>query len=450
VARTIALLDELLTSPALREAGALTAFPQGNQVLLKLDGYRQLTTAAAAVESSLGLDVTADDPLAVSRRGVDALYERWCFVQLARQLGRLCGRPVERELFEVDERGLTLRFRQGAGSELAFERTVGGGRRVEARLFFNLTFSGERVWTRPLRPDCSLRLRAERPAGAPAREWWIHFDAKYRVRAAQPRDDAGDGSQPRHDATVVDLQKLHAYRDGIRGTAGAFVLFPGDGELAYRLTSDEPLPALGAFPLRPGGSGAAARRLHDFLADAFEHVADQATRLERARWWSERAYDAAAPTVARPSSSAVLPSPPADTAVLVGYVRSVSQRRWIARTGYYNVRGGERRGALRPGATELDAKLLLLYGETVPALYRRVSPWQAVSRETMRRRGYPQPRGDAYHCCRVRRVARQPDWIASLDLDRLRGGARTFRPLSVSWLDLLREAARVRAEAGSA
>ena len=48
----------------------------------------------------------------------------------------------------------------------------------------------------------------------------------------------------------VDLLKMHAYRDAIRRSAGAYVLYPGTDEKNFK-GFHELLPGLGAFPLRP-------------------------------------------------------------------------------------------------------------------------------------------------------------------------------------------------------
>ena len=437
VDRTLHLLDELLADPLLREIGALATFPQGNQVLLKLDGYREVTSAAFAIESSLGLAGDGDDdPYLVSRKSAERLYEQWCFVHVAQTLGELCGQPLTRARFAIDERRMALRFREGAASKISFRRQV-GGRRIDADLFLQYRFDARQVWSSRFRPDCSLRLEVVTPGRADTREWWIHFDAKYQARRLSRASD----DETEHDATVVDIAKMHAYRDGIRNSLAAYVLYPGTECLTKRFSDDELLPSVGAFPLRSDGGTARGRGLvHAFLDSAFAHVVDQTSRLERARHWSERSYAAGAEGIGELLPATTLPHPPADTTVLLGYVRTDRQDAWITRTGWYNVRGGRRRGSIRPGSVELDAELLLLHGRTTTALYRRITPWQAVSRETMQRRRYPHPRGDAYHCCKVERVEQQPEWIAAVDVDRLRDGRRTYDPIAITLIDLLRNA----------
>ena len=53
--------------------------------------------------------------------------------------------------------------------------------------------------------------------------------------------------------TKDDVSKMHAYRDAIRKSAGAYVLFPGTYEDKFE-EFDEILPGVGAFPLRPAAA----------------------------------------------------------------------------------------------------------------------------------------------------------------------------------------------------
>ena len=83
------------------------------------------------------------------------------------------------------------------------------------------------------------------------------------------------------------LLKMHAYRDAIRRTAGAYVLFPGNDSVSPYREFQEVLPGLGAFVLRPASSPSESGRtaIEKFLSDVVDHVADRATQHERDRFW---------------------------------------------------------------------------------------------------------------------------------------------------------------------
>jgi hypothetical protein len=432
-------LDELLGEPLFREVGRLSIMPGDNQVLRRREGYRQIAGAAAVVDGSLGLHVDLEDPFLVSRKSIATLYEYWTFVRLAEAVARACGSPdLVRDLFKPSPTGMSLILKAGATSRLKFETTI-GRQPVLADLFFNKEFREGSSWTRPMRPDASLVLR--RPHD---REVWLHFDAKYKVDWHSPFD-TGDPEEEEAAERVgtskrTDLLKMHAYRDAIRGSAGSYVLFPGSQVAGFSLNDAEFLPGLGALPLRPDNADEDGAALETFLERVIRHVAGPGTRHRRATYWESRAYEEHG-TEAPDAAAPVGDLPPADTRVLVGYVRSDAQWKWIRSAHLYNVRGGDRPGAMDPSGPDLDAPLLLLYGQErgteITELFQRSSPWTGVTAENMRRLGYPHPRGSAYLVASVAPTL-APVWLPAVKVAVLRPDELRFgQPFSVSWLDVV-------------
>jgi hypothetical protein len=235
---------------------------------------------------------------------------------------------------------------------------------------------------------------------------------------------------------------MHAYRDAIRRTAGAYILYPGDVTVDKRQFV-ETLPGLGAFPLRPGADEThGVEAISGFLADVLDHVAEQASQHERDRYWRSRVYTS--PVPAHPSLSPVpfLDRPPADTDVLMGYVRGLRHRAWIERAVSYNVRADDRTGSLRLGSRELSARLVLLYeqsGDTqhIVGLYR-AGDWRAVDRRELVASGYPDPHGQLYLVTALEPVAESPTWLADVTIDKLKpAGIVRGAPFTVTWLDLM-------------
>jgi hypothetical protein len=428
-------LDQLLAGTFLRTVGRLRTFPGDNPVLRRQEGYRQITAAAALVEGSLGLDLQIDDPLLVSRRSVATLYEYWCFIKLADSLFEACGRrPRATEYFRPVHNGMSLVMRAGTSTRMEFSTTI-AGQPIKADLFFNKTFSGETSWTRPMRPDASVLLR--RPGG---HEVWLHFDAKYKVDWERPFETGSPAEEEESERLGAsqrgDLLKMHAYRDAIRNSAGAYVLFPGTTPADFNLHRDE-LPGLGAFPLRPDRAAEDVQTLERFFRHALEHVASRGTRHHRAVYWNSVAYEGQGTT--RPADPpAGVSLPPADTLVLCGYIRP-GQRPWVQTNLYYNVRGDGRPGALAQGDAALDAPVLCLYGADglPPLLFRRASAWTSWTATTLRRTGYPDPRGESYLVAKIEPLE-QPAWLSAVPIEALSPrGTRRGAPFAISWLDLV-------------
>ncbi len=458
-----ARLDALLMAPVLRDASTLTSFPSGNQVLLKREGYRQIFEAYVLLEASLAVGIDLPhDPLSVSQRTVSQLYEMWTYLVLVEVVAEIANQPVPLvSLFRPTALGLSLGLRVGKTSELEWS-LCHHGRQIALTLSFNRTFRvGEHAaasWTRVMRPDCSLRVRLKDPQAGPPDDVWLHFDAKYRLerldRFAQDSTDeaalealADDEEQAESVGASKreDLLKMHAYRDAIRRSAAAYVLYPGEGPPTLYLEHGEVLPGLGAFPLKPSAHGAAIGKaaLRKHLTGVLDHFASQITQHERSRYWREAVFGGTPPQLSAVSATPFLRRPPADVDVLLGFVRSPEHWSWIRENQVYNVRAGDRRGAVELGGRELGADLVLLYRlehgtHRTLGLFRRRGAWRVLTRRDLEAFGYPEPRGDHYFCADLE-AAEAPDWLQKLS-ERLfipmRSGPHGA-PHVVTWQDLV-------------
>lgn len=460
VAQVLRQLDAYLAHPLFREVGELATFPVSNQVLQKKHGYRQIlrTFVLGELGGRLSFDWDLEDTFAASQRNVATLYEYWAFLQLADALGAACGVSRTMDALTSTSDGLSLSFRQGQASAVRWRAKV-GGRELEVDLYFNRTFlvsaqpRDESSWSRGMRPDASVRVRPlskvpELPAQGDL-DLWLHFDAKYRLEAARDQfalASSNDGEHAlRHEllertATTKreDLLKMHAYRDAIRRSAGAYVLYPGDDRSPPFREFAEVLPGLGAFVLRPGSAGVAQGRseLTSFLEAVLVHAGERASQHERDRYWRARIYAAPRATEGKASELPDLEAPPDDTLVLCGYLRGKRHEEWVRRVGIYNVRAGERRGALSPEASELQADWLLLYSDAEPrSLWIRDGSWFVQTREQLIDLSYPNPGGPVYLCAPVVEHAALPSWLSEVRVDQLATSAdrSTRAPFAVSW-----------------
>jgi hypothetical protein len=463
-----AQLDEYLAHPLFREVSSLRRMPTSDQVLLKRAGYREVFRTFAMTES--GPTVRIDrgdmsDVFAASQRNIATLYEFWCFLAVVDSLGRVCGEDRTARAFTVASDGTSVTMRSGRASKLSWSVRQ-GGRPLRVEVYFNRTFAGaddrRGSWSQAMRPDCSVRIRPE--GSTPSRvltqelEVWLHFDAKYRVdnllaqlTSAPDSDVSSEESTTSGGAKRDDLLKMHAYRDAISRTAGAYVLYPGSEikDIRRHPGFKEVLPGLGAFPLRPSSDGlpSSSQALDQFLSDVLTHVASQVTRDERHRFWTATVHRHGEPTLESSLTTDFLDEPPADTDVLLGFVRSPEQRQWIERVGQYNIRAGDRAGAVEIGGRELGAKLLLLYENRNNALHvagaAKIVRWRPATATDLMATGYPNPHGDIYFVADLEFVEHLPTWADSIDLELLTANVRDGAPLVVTWWEVIRAASVV-------
>jgi predicted component of viral defense system (DUF524 family) len=457
-------LDVLVNEELFRSIGDLWTFPAGNQVLQKREGYRDVFKTHIQFEIASKLAwAGGEDVYGAGQRNVAALYEFWVFLQLAAVFSQLCDMPLDLEqLIEMDADGLGISLRRGASSRLrgSVHRL---GRTFHLELWFNKTF-GTRAgpesgaWTRPMRPDASLFIDADNaPTFDPI---WLHFDAKYRIEALAeaipmlPLDEVSEttlideqaAAEDAGSAKYVDLLKMHSYRDAIRRSAGAYVLYPGSQDETC-FSYHEILPGLGAFGLRPTDTGAAdgTRSISDFAEDVLDHVASQLTQHERERFWRRESHQGE-PTRARTKAAPFLRQPPADTTVLLGYVRSPAHLEWIRREHLYNIRADDRSGAVSATSEALAAELILLYGTEAASELWTVAGAPAVHTETeMRGLAYPNPRGRLYFCFPLGLELQLSLSLSNDDVEALRELREPSipfgAPLAVSWIEIAQAAA---------
>lgn len=120
----------------------------------------------------------------------------------------------------------------------------------------------------------------------------IHFDAKYRVEDlgklfGNDADDEADEPDTSGNYKHQDLLKMHAYRDAIKRSQGAYVLYPGTAQAPKRFEGfHEILPGLGAFAIAPDENGKAtgSDNLHQFLTDVLRHLGNRTSALERSSY----------------------------------------------------------------------------------------------------------------------------------------------------------------------
>lgn len=441
-------LHEVLGEEVFREVGDLTAFPAGNQVLQKREGYRDVLRAYLQFELAAKLGWRGgEDVYQAGQRDVATLYEYWTFLQLGRIVARLGDSPFDfSNLVEVDERGLSVSLRRG-GVTLVSGVVERLGRRLHLELAFNRTFAaGDGSWSRDMRPDCSLEILPEQGNGAAFEPVWLHFDAKYRVDNLAQILDQGLDEDAFGEAKRSDLLKMHSYRDAIRRSAGAYVLYPGS-EHRFFTEYHELLPGLGAFALRPSDSGEArgSLGLARFLEDVLQHVATQISQHERGRYWNRRVYERASPQSKEAPAATFLRQPPADTRVLLGYVRGSRHLEWIHKARLYNLRATGRRGRVGLKGSELSAELVVLYGRGLDGveIWRVGGDTELHTQKEMAEMGYPQPGGTAYYCLPLQEVALGA-WERRISLDtvlrvlsRIAPGKPLGSPVPTTWLDLV-------------
>jgi hypothetical protein len=252
----------------------------------------------------------------------------------------------------ADGFGLKLK----AGRHLAVEGVwLGGQRPLQVRFSFNRTFprrvsnraqgssnyplSGS--WTRRLRPDYTLSIWPSAYLEDEAEKYelivHLHFDAKYRVGSIvdlfgedndEALEEADQAEREGRTTRRADLLKMHAYKDAIRRSESAIVLYPGTDRVHWSQYL-EVLPGLGAIPVIPGNA-TGLRLLSDFLDAAVREISARTTQRERRSFHVSAVHQGEAPILSQApfperDRSGLRATPPDEQIVLGGWCASSAE-----------------------------------------------------------------------------------------------------------------------------
>ena len=378
-------LEETLSHDVFKQVSQPELLPLNSPVLQRKEGYRHVLRAWMLFKLAAKLSWTGgDDVYQGGKRDAAALYEYWVFfkmLDLVSGMFDLKNPPVE-DL--INDKDLVLKLK--AGQHIAIKGVYSGaGRRLHVQFSYNRTFSGKQdypaggSWSRQMRPDYTLTLWPDGFSQDEAEEQelitHVHFDAKYKVDSLAKlfggEDENLDDEKAEQRAgnyTRADLLKMHAYRDAIRRSAGAYVLYPGtDKEHVPFRGFHELLPGLGAFPLRPNKSDDGSAALERFLKEVVAHICNRATQHEQQTYHTYRIHENKPPDAvceAMPEKEEQYRTkPPVEKFVIHGWLKTQEQLSWVERKGLYNFRTDDRRGSLRLHESVAGASYLLLHGE---------------------------------------------------------------------------------------
>ena len=303
-------LDRWLATDFFRRVGPLLSMPSASVVLQRREGYRDIlrkwlqSQAAAALAWPAGADAIREN-----QKDAATLYEYWCFFRLLDIAGDLFAidmADVARKVVGVGADGLSLNIREGRQlpplcGRYAPRHTSHRYRSLDIEFQYNRRFSrtaGNSSWTMQMIPDYTISFR---PRGMTVEDAerldlisYVHFDAKYKAKdivrkMAEAEEEESEEPPAERDAKRVDLLKMHAYRDAIPRTAGAYILYPGTKDRSYRY-GDEILPGLGAFPLYPREDRSDDEPIKRFLASVAEYLCDRITRWENFTYQKNLAF----------------------------------------------------------------------------------------------------------------------------------------------------------------
>lgn len=247
-------ISAYLSQRFFKDISMMDYVPLNSQLLQKKEGYRDILQYYLMLEFGFRLnwdEIT--NQFKGNEKKVFDLYEYWCYFELVDILNQISINDINfDDLFfktEEDKKDnftMILKKDQNVKFDLDIK-----GKPIKVDLRYNTPFNnGKDKYTSYsvlLKPDYSLIIHDGE------KKHILHFDAKYKLSIY---DDSFKNE---------DVVKMHAYKDAILDTVGAYVLYPGDRKRLFYEDMDNKLESVGAFPLSPGENKNQKEDLKEFI-----------------------------------------------------------------------------------------------------------------------------------------------------------------------------------------
>ncbi|MEH0157353.1 DUF2357 domain-containing protein [Limibacter armeniacum] len=463
-------LESFLHHSLFKEISSPHTLKLNSPILQRKEGYREILKVWLMFDLATKLVWHGgEDVYEGGKKDIATLYEYWVFFKLLslfEEIFQIKKEDISNLIKETND-GLSLQLKQGNHTALKGVYDT-GNRKLNVRFNYNKSFSGKKgyplggSWTTTMRPDYTLSFW---PEGVPEKNAeleelivHIHFDAKYKIANLpdllhSSSNDVLEIEKEENRKGIyknADLLKMHAYKDAIRRTGGAYVLYPGDVSV-NRKGFHEVIPGLGAFPVRPSKLNDGIGELKSFILSVINHFENRASQREKIAF---RTFDIFKDKPFKGSElHESLPEPygnnrhllPDQTYVLVGYYRE-SNYKWIIEKGLYNIRIDSSRGSLRLGPSEAGANYVLLHTDSeseTSKLFKIIEQGPRVfSKQELLKNEYPStPSQDYYLVYKIQKVIESGLEGKSWDIKKLqeyKDAGESALPFSVTLSRLMK------------
>ena len=400
-------ISTLLNQSFFKQISRPTTLKLNSPVLQRKSGYREVLNAWLKFDLAAKLIWHGGDNVYdAGKKDIATLYEYWLFftlLDLFKEVFEIEPKSVE-ELIQYDKGQLSLNLKQGTA--IAMKGVYKSpSRNLNIQFFYNRSFGGGKKfpksgsYTTTLRPDYTLSIWPEEITEAKDAELTemithIHFDAKYKVKNFDDLISKPNGEEltEEENSQLIeeeieeekkgtfknqDLLKMHAYKDAIRRTGGAYVLYPGDGKNEPYRGFHELIPGLGAFVIKPNKDEKDKEHLKEFIKKVVANFIDRASQRE---YTAVKIYDIHK-DIKKDTNLLNEPMPeyldienrikliPDETNIIIAYYKSDDHLEWIKKRMKYNGRIGSNRGAMELTPKYIGANYLMLHNKSNPEKY---------------------------------------------------------------------------------
>lgn len=241
-----------LNSSFFKEISKLNSVNRASTILTKKYGYHQLYSEFVNLKQSPFNCFNTNSLIELyENRSIDKLYEYISLFRMIDILDQIYDSENDLSKVELTNKKYTVSIsEENEAVQFIFE---GNEKFPKSILLYQHYFSKNRTFSKSVSVDFKpdLTLKIEDSLGYE----YYHFDSKFRI----DYDETSKND---------DIAKMHSYRDAIKKTRGAFVLFPGERHTLFSISDklEDKYEGVGAFPLNINISN------DDYLTDMVETV----------------------------------------------------------------------------------------------------------------------------------------------------------------------------------
>lgn len=477
----IQALESQLNYPFFQDVNPPTLLNLNSPALQKRSGYREILNRWLQFDlASKLIWKGGEDVYNAGKKDIATLYEYWLFFTLY----DLIKEKFNIQSINFDDKaykhlivptadGLNVMLK--SGKHTALEGIYNKRNRdLKVKFSYNRTFKGGNnysdaksgSWTAPLRPDYTLSVWpkgfTEEQAEANESIVHIHFDAKYKItnfyQTVHPNLEGLELERVLNEEDLeerkgtyknVDFLKMHAYKDAIRRSGGAYILYPGAKEKPFR-GFHEIIPGLGAFSINRSDNKFKINELSRFIDSIIDHLLDRTSQREQLFYETHKIFK-------EPKSDdnvlhEYIPEfigskkiNPKENFVIFGFYKSKEHLEWILKSNLYNFRTGTDKGSLLLSNENINAQYLILHGNneliTNKILQLKTTGPKILSQSDLIKKGYPNPKGQLYLVYEIEKDASDYFKNISIDIRKLskyESNRNSAKPFTVSLADILR------------
>lgn len=456
-------LEGHLQSYFFKEISPIKGLHLNSPVLQRKAGYREVLRRWLQFDLAAKLIWSGgDDVYLAGKKDIAKLYEYWLFFKLLHLFQEHFN--IEKNelsnLMVVSNDKLILQLKEGIETALSGS-FISKGRQMQMKFCYNREFkktayTNSGSWTINLNPDYTLSIWpdgiSETQAEIEELIVHIHFDAKYKVEHFFETVNSEDSEPQREKKSRyknVDIWKMHAYKDAIRRTGGAYILYPGD-KTKKDIGFHEIIPGLGAFTVRPSRINDGTEELRTFITEVIEHFSIRSSQREKLAYHTFEILKKK--PVIENGMNLIYPENQGEnrglfvdeTFVIIGYYKNDDHLNWIIENEIYNFRMNSKRGSLKITNETTTAKYILLHSggdEKSNKFFKIIGDgFTIMTKDKLIEVNYPNPTQDLYLTTKISKIIEEELKGFSVDFKKLKNyksGRNSALPFTASLKEVL-------------